>query len=612
MSTGRSDGPSATSTTSGTGRVTSLNSTMISEACQALSEASNLLRQALSAEGTLPHSIASSAVPPSRSNVERGTVVEDPLRTRHIQSPPLTQSIPSTSTPTSTMRPSRTQAIRDELSRCFRSNTRSRSRHGRSSTSARETVTPSRLLRNRPTWPHIWVALAIVGQDWVPTIKERRELMKAGLGEKKLQMPVNLNGLEVIEYLNDAYPKLENAGGVEICRTSRGSRKLEAITCPAAGYTQHYLSLEAGQAKLYIRPIQRGLDLTPVVDIDEVIDSIENVENAPTEKCSICSADIPYNLIREHFENCSTETIEDIFADEPVDNASDPNEETIDEVTVNEEAAIEEPVNAETINTETINTETINAETINAETINTGQDMMAKAQDYGGPRKEFFVLVLRELKEKYFDNGLKEHMAEDYETVGKIMALSMLQNGKLPRFLNADIISQLLTDDPATPCIVHLRKGLDALGIYQLCRGTPTFHYLFQVNEASALTMRKLMHLLKPIFSEEGSNKRTFEDSIYAQYVKYVREVASGRREPLTLGSILQFATGSDEEPVLGFRYHPTIEFSEVENTFLPTANTCIGCLRLPRPTIATPLPSQETLFNLYDYAFSSSYFGNV
>ncbi|XP_070547221.1 uncharacterized protein [Ptychodera flava] len=378
MSTGRSDGPSATSTTSGTGRVTSLNSTMISEACQALSEASNLLRQALSAEGTLPHSIASSAVPPSRSNVERGTVVEDPLRTRHIQSPPLTQSIPSTSTPTSTMRPSRTQAIRDELSRCFRSNTRSRSRHGRSSTSARETVTPSRLLRNRPTWPHIWVALAIVGQDWVPTIKERRELMKAGLGEKKLQMPVNLNGLEVIEYLNDAYPKLENAGGVEICRTSRGSRKLEAITCPAAGYTQHYLSLEAGQAKLYIRPIQRGLDLTPVVDIDEVIDSIENVENAPTEKCSICSADIPYNLIREHFENCSTETIEDIFADEPVDNASDPNEETIDEVTVNEEAAIEEPVNAETINTETINTETINAETINAETINTGQDMMAQ------------------------------------------------------------------------------------------------------------------------------------------------------------------------------------------------------------------------------------------
>ncbi|XP_070569422.1 uncharacterized protein [Ptychodera flava] len=132
-----------------------------------------------------------------------------------------------------------------------------------------------------------------------------------------------------------------------------------------------------------------------------------------------------------------------------------------------------------------------------------------KAQDYGGPRKEFFVLVLRELKEKYFDNGLKEHMAEDYETVGKIMALSMLQNGKLPRFLNADIISQLLTDDPATPCIVHLRKGLDALGIYQLFRGIPTFHYLFQVNEASALTMRKLMHLLKPIFSEEGSNVRT-------------------------------------------------------------------------------------------------------
>lgn len=43
------------------------------------------------------------------------------------------------------------------------------------------------------------------------------------------------------------------------------------------------------------------------------------------------------------------------------------------------------------------------------------------ASDQGGPRKEFFRLVLSAVKEKYFDKGLREHMAKDYVTVGKIM-----------------------------------------------------------------------------------------------------------------------------------------------------------------------------------------------
>ena len=51
-----------------------------------------------------------------------------------------------------------------------------------------------------------------------------------------------------------------------------------------------------------------------------------------------------------------------------------------------------------------------------------------KARDAGGPRKEFFRLCLKEIKEKYFENGLRELLAEEYEYVGVIMALSMLQN----------------------------------------------------------------------------------------------------------------------------------------------------------------------------------------
>lgn len=46
------------------------------------------------------------------------------------------------------------------------------------------------------------------------------------------------------------------------------------------------------------------------------------------------------------------------------------------------------------------------------------------ASDQGGPRKEFFRLVLSAVKEKYFDKGLREHLAQDYVTVGKIMGKS--------------------------------------------------------------------------------------------------------------------------------------------------------------------------------------------
>ena len=54
------------------------------------------------------------------------------------------------------------------------------------------------------------------------------------------------------------------------------------------------------------------------------------------------------------------------------------------------------------------------------------------AQDAGGPRREFFRLCLQEIKQKYFDNGLKEHLSEDYKTVGIVLALSVLQNGNIP------------------------------------------------------------------------------------------------------------------------------------------------------------------------------------
>jgi hypothetical protein len=78
------------------------------------------------------------------------------------------------------------------------------------------------------------------------------------------------------------------------------------------------------------------------------------------------------------------------------------------------------------------------------------------------------------------------------------------------------------------------------------------------------------------------------------------------------LADILQFVTGADEEPLLGFKIQPTIEFPEVMSSFIPTANTCINSLQLPRPKpgIILNFPSDEKLFELYDYAFLNHFYG--
>lgn len=88
--------------------------------------------------------------------------------------------------------------------------------------------------------------------------------------------------------------------------------------------------------------------------------------------------------------------------------------------------------------------------------------------------------------------------------------------------------------------------------------------------------------------------------------------ITGGQRGNVTLTHILRFATGAEEEPILGFAIQPSIAFVEAELSFLPTANTCINRLKLPRATASTSLPPPEALFEMYDYAFANTYFGSI
>ena len=75
---------------------------------------------------------------------------------------------------------------------------------------------------------------------------------------------------------------------------------------------------------------------------------------------------------------------------------------------------------------------------------------------------------------------------------------------------------------------------------------------------------------------------------------------------------VLCFATGTVEEPVLGFGIPPSIEFIEFKGSFLPEADVCINKLKLPRPSIEHPLLSPEKMHDLYDYAFSNKCYGKL
>jgi hypothetical protein len=236
------------------------------------------------------------------------------------------------------------------------------------------------------------------------------------------------------------------------------------------------------------------------------------------------------------------------------------------------------------------------------------------AQDAGGPRREFFRLCLQQIMEKYFDNGLKEHISKDYKTLGLIMALSVLQNGKIPRFSEELLQEIFISDVPQSRCVANLREGFNMLGLGEIVKNLPMLLHLFRPSNAAALTRRKLMHMLTPIFSEDGCNARSFENEAYAAFSTYTRKAAGGKRGNVTLEHILQFVSATDQEPPLGFSTKPSIVFPSSTTSgawsFIPTSNTCANMLNLPCPTSEIPLPNEEKLFEVYDMAFCNAYFG--
>ena len=51
--------------------------------------------------------------------------------------------------------------------------------------------------------------------------------------------------------------------------------------------------------------------------------------------------------------------------------------------------------------------------------------------------------------------------------------------------------------------------------------------YVASISPDTQMTFRRLVSLLKPVFAEDGSNERTYQNKVYNVFLKYLREAGS-------------------------------------------------------------------------------------
>lgn len=117
------------------------------------------------------------------------------------------------------------------------------------------------------TWKHRFVCLPYLDQVRIPTTDtDKDDLLKSGLGEKVIELNLDLNVNEFKDAIVEAYPKLRDAGGYLFFKCIPNTRNLEPLS-EVVMSSPRMLKERVGTARTYIRPVQRDLDLSPVCEL---------------------------------------------------------------------------------------------------------------------------------------------------------------------------------------------------------------------------------------------------------------------------------------------------------------------------------------------------------
>ena len=122
-------------------------------------------------------------------------------------------------------------------------------------------------VEKRAAWRHKFVCLAYRDQERIPTTDvDKEELYQAGLGEKELSFDtLDMPQEDFRELLFESFPRLRDGGGFQLLKGMPNSRSTEVLSV-AVHASPSMLKQRVGSSKTYIRPLQRDLDLTPIVE----------------------------------------------------------------------------------------------------------------------------------------------------------------------------------------------------------------------------------------------------------------------------------------------------------------------------------------------------------
>lgn len=117
----------------------------------------------------------------------------------------------------------------------------------------------------KTVWKHS--CLAQRNQTSVPTSdSEKDDLFEAGLWEKEVHFgSLDLDAEGFKEVIINHFPKLKDGGGYQFCRCLQNSRRLEPLSVLAHS-SPSLLKQRVGNARTYIRPLQKDLDLSPMTE----------------------------------------------------------------------------------------------------------------------------------------------------------------------------------------------------------------------------------------------------------------------------------------------------------------------------------------------------------
>ena len=109
------------------------------------------------------------------------------------------------------------------------------------------------------------VCLCSPKDDRVPSTAAQKELlMEAGLGAKDVFIPnISCSREEFWDIITSSYPKLLGCGGFELLRCIANSQALEPISLNVS-QSPKLLKAIIGNGRIYVRPLQKDLDLEPV------------------------------------------------------------------------------------------------------------------------------------------------------------------------------------------------------------------------------------------------------------------------------------------------------------------------------------------------------------